>query len=317
MRPCISVGNISWGGTGKTPLCLWLLTFCHQKGLLPLLLSRGYKGSALSYPLVVSPGISPYVCGDEPYLLQQEAPYAKIVVDPRRERGLKWAWRAFKPDIIILDDGFQYRRLDRDLDLVLLSTQDLSLHWNKLIPVGTWREDHTALKRAHCFLINYTGQENTEKLEELIEERLFSFQVPIFTFRVIAKEVVEIHSQRRSYPSQRPYILVAGIGNPEKVKKTALDLFGYPPARFITFPDHHRYSPADWRSISGIARSLRAEIVCTPKDAVKLRTLTSDDCYTFLLDIQWEKGYCPPGISFSTWLSGKSIFKDKSSHRDI
>ncbi len=312
---CISVGNISWGGTGKTPVCLWLLNWFIERGLLPLLLTRGYGGKASSYPLILSPSLSPYICGDEPCMLLEEVPLAKIIVDPCRERGLECGWRLFKPDIIILDDGFQYRRLHRDIDIVVFSPSDLIDEWNRLIPQGSWREKSPSLFRAHCFLLNCTEIE-IERLWPFVEKRLYPYKKPIFPFEIVASEIIEIHCGE-AYPIGEPYMLVAGIGNPSKVEKTATDFLRYSPVDFLSYPDHYPYTLSDWRRIYSRASSLGAKIICTPKDAIKIRHLTSSECYTFKLDVKWSKEYFFSQENFSNWLLGKSIFKYKSPHGDI
>ncbi len=311
---CISVGNITWGGTGKTPVCIWLLHWLGNRGFSPLLLTRGYKGRASSYPLVVSSSHSPHICGDEPCMLLQDAPFAKIIVDPCRERGFEYGWRLFKPDIVILDDGFQYRRLKRDIDIVVFASSDL-MEWDRLLPMGNWRERSASLERAHCFLINSTDK-GLDILFDFVKKRLFPYNKPIFPFEVRASHILEIHSGE-GFPRGFPYILVTGIGNPYRVEKTALRYLGYPPLDFLCYPDHHLYTLSDWKKIYSRAQSLGAKIICTPKDAIKLKYLVSSECYTFDLELRWLDTFFLSTEDFPLWLSRQSIFKEKSSHRDI
>jgi tetraacyldisaccharide 4'-kinase len=133
-RPCVSVGNIRWGGTGKTPVCSWLLDWAAQSNKQCVLLTRGYRAHPPNLPFLVEPDTSPDEAGDEPLLLARANPAAKIVVDPKRARAGKWAWDAWQPDLFVLDDGLQHMAVARDVNLALLTPQDLDTDWNKVIP---------------------------------------------------------------------------------------------------------------------------------------------------------------------------------------
>ena len=133
--PCLSVGNISWGGTGKTPVCAHILTWAVRQGLTPALLTRGYGAHPPRLPFVVEPDSQAVQAGDEPLLLSRMAQKAKVLVDPDRCRGAEMAERRFLADLIVLDDGFQHHALKRDLDLVLLTAEDLERDWGRVFPL--------------------------------------------------------------------------------------------------------------------------------------------------------------------------------------
>ena len=143
--PCVSVGNISWGGSGKTPLTAWLLSWAVSQGLHPVVLTRGYRAHPPRYPYLVRMDSPVNEAGDEPLLLRQGCPAATVLVDPKRLRAGRWASQ-LQPDLFILDDGMQHLAVRRDINLVLLREADLLDQWNKVIPAGSWREPGSAFK---------------------------------------------------------------------------------------------------------------------------------------------------------------------------
>ena len=176
-RPCVAIGNISWGGTGKTPVTDWLLAWADRKGLRAAVLTRGYGAKPSRLPLLVESGTPASECGDEPLMLSRRHPRAAVMVDPERGR----AGRALEasdaaPDIFFLDDGFQHVRAGRDLDLVLLDQDDVRFsplpgrppsNWNRIIPAGTWREPVSALHQAAAFLVKCEPEEGTRSCPTL------------------------------------------------------------------------------------------------------------------------------------------------------
>ena len=127
----VSVGNIAWGGTGKTPVVDWLLGWSEARGLRAVVLSRGYKAQPPELPLHVSPSRTPGEAGDEPLMLALEHPSAAVMVDPDRRRSGRWAEERLSPDLFVLDDGFQHVKVRRDLDIVLLRPDDLGDGWGR------------------------------------------------------------------------------------------------------------------------------------------------------------------------------------------
>ena len=113
-RPCVSVGNIAWGGTGKTPVVDWLLGWSEARGLRPAVLTRGYKARPPVLPLRVAPGCTVEEAGDEPLMLALEHPASAVLVDPDRRRSGRWAEERLHPDLFVLDDGFQHVKVRRD-----------------------------------------------------------------------------------------------------------------------------------------------------------------------------------------------------------
>lgn len=276
--PCISVGNISWGGTGKTPITDWLLTWAESNYRQAVVLSRGYKGKPPHLPLVVTPRLTAGQSGDEPLMLALDHPASAVLVDPDRRRAGRHALKTYAPSLFVLDDGFQHLAVRRDLDLVLLRPEDVLDGWNRVLPAGTWREGATALSRAGAFLVKCEAAAFSE-LAPHFERRLGGFGRPLFSFslRPKALDFVRSHGERQwfapdsgePFPKGQDYALVSGVGDPRQVAETATAFLGYPPERCQVYADHHRYTMQDAVTLENLGLPL----VCTPKDAVKLREL--------------------------------------------
>lgn len=334
--PCVSVGNISWGGTGKTPVTGWLLDWAAARGLRAAVLTRGYGASPPDLPFFVKPDANVRQAGDEPLMLARRYPSAAIVVDPRRKRA---AARLFldaekggcrPPDLFILDDGFQHISMGRHLDLVLMDADDFRAgprsNWNRVIPAGTWREPQSALSRAGAFLVKTTEQE-WPGLAEAMVDRLAPCSRPIFAFTLRCRgllycspsaEFASAEESEHVSPVKRisapvpdaplpdgpaePYLLVTGVGNPEQVKETAAAFMGTPPSRVVTFPDHHAYT----RSDAIVLAACNMPVLCTAKDAVKLSGLGLPRLYALDVEADFfaslnDSSSTAPGIAFSAW----------------
>lgn len=303
--PTVSVGNIGWGGTGKTPLTDWLLDWAAQRNLDAVVLTRGYRARPRSLPHLVQPGHLAEEAGDEPLMLCRRHPEARIVVDPVRARGGRWAERNARPGVVFLDDGFQHLAVRRDLDLVLLRPSDLGSGWGRVIPAGSWREGSSALQRAGAFLIK-TSAAGFRRMVPLFERRLLSFGVPVFSFELVVQGLVHVLTgQRRPHPLQQPYMLVTGVGEPAQVERTATRFMGHAPKEHIIYPDHHPFSRLDVKAIEQRAAKLHCpHVVCTPKDAVKLGPLSRDNFWTFDLDVRFGpawRGHGLEGARFDAW----------------
>ncbi|MFW6036375.1 MAG: tetraacyldisaccharide 4'-kinase [Desulfonatronovibrio sp.] len=270
--PVVSVGNISMGGTGKTPVCAFLAENFAEKGRKPVILTRGYKSGVKKYPHLVSTDDDPGVCGDEPLLLARTlAGKADVVVDPARVRGASWALQKLKPDIFILDDGFQHVQINRNLDLVLLTPYDLQEGWNKVFPQGLWREDKRALGRADICLVNLWGRSIGE-IKDLVAEKAELKKCPVFYLDMQVQGVKNLDTgQIAADIAQRPYLLVTGVANPQKIVLSARDFLGYAPSSHMALPDHHRFGPETLKEMTVLAEKLGVkDIICTSKDAVKI-----------------------------------------------
>lgn len=269
--PCVSVGNISWGGTGKTPLVDWLLSQCDTAGLQAVVLTRGYKAKIKRPPMRVNRLHSPREVGDEPLMLAINHPNAVVLVDPNRRRAAAAAQQSLTPQLFILDDGFQHLPVNRHLDIVLLRPEDLDEQWNRVIPRGSWREGADALRRADIFCIKANPKEFL-KLAPLIQTRLAAFKRPVFSFALRPTGLNRVDKEGTATPDAfggRPYALVTGVGNPEQVLQSTTAFMGYAPETHLPYPDHHPFDFYDARKLE----KLGMPMLCTPKDEAKFARL--------------------------------------------
>jgi tetraacyldisaccharide 4'-kinase len=265
--PVISVGNLTVGGTGKTPACLWLAQELEQRGLGVGILSRGYKRS-VSRSLIVSSapsgatvGAEVAETGDEPSMMAQI--YGKTVsVGKQRYHAGEQLLLQQKLDCLILDDGYQHRKLKRDVDLVLLGG-DYS-GW--VLPAGPFRESPRELRRADFYLVTGAEKEWASRLPGRERARYFIGSLE-------AKCLIGLESgQIKEYPLSRldrsKIVAVAGIANSESFYCMISD-WGGEIIHTLEFPDHHLYDFRDWQRIGRAARNADL-IITTEKDILKL-----------------------------------------------
>ena len=278
--PCICVGNISWGGTGKTPMVSWLLDWAEKTTRHAAVLTRGYHAAPPHLPFHVQADSLPSQSGDEPLMLAQTHARADIIVDPKRIRSGPWAERNLHPDLFILDDGFQHLAARRHLDLVLLSPADLGSAWGRVIPAGSWREGPRALRRAQAFIVNTTGASLTS-LMPLATRRLGHLATPVFFAHLVPTGLRHLATgEKIPHLNNAPYFLFTGIANPRRVIATATELMGTPPTGHLFFPDHHAFTPEDLACIHTQAKRCGAqEILCTPKDGIKIIATPRDSIW--------------------------------------
>lgn len=271
---CVSVGNISWGGTGKTPIVDWLLAWADARALRAAVLTRGYGAHPPGPAFPAGPGASPAECGDEPLMLALRHPRASVIVDPDRSRGGR-SLAACPPDLYLLDDGFQHLGTARDLDLVLLDADDVRLsprpggepsNWGRILPAGTWREPETALEQAGAYLVK-TEPKEWPTLVSALKQRLHTFPRPVFAFRLEPEGLRSLTGEGPLPASSLcgPYVFASGIGAPGQALRTVTDFLGRAPQTVFSFPDHH-----DFRTSLKTLSRPGLPIVCTGKDAVKL-----------------------------------------------
>jgi len=266
--PCkvVSVGNITAGGTGKTPVVIYLARLLKEKGFRPAVLSRGYKGKAKAPINVVSDGNRLFMkaedCGDEPFLIGKSVAGVPVLTGPKRVITGRVAVEQFGADVLILDDAFQHRQLARDLDIVLVSAVR-PLGNGFLLPAGPLRESPASLKRSD--LIVRTGDD-----AEVVS---LSVSGPEFRARHRAAAVINaatgLDFPLEDLRGQRVYAF-SGIAYPEAFRKT-LTAAGVVVVALLPFPDHHVYSREDIREIQKRAEEEKADLIMTTeKDGVKL-----------------------------------------------
>ena len=276
--PCavVSIGNLTLGGTGKTPLTMWVARWYQQQGWRVAILSRGYGARPAARLGVVSAGQGPLLnwqaAGDEPYLLANSLPGVPVLIGKDRYRTGRYAHEQFGAEIVLLDDGFQHHALQRDLDIVLIDASN-PFGPGTLFPRGILREPLRALQRAHAIVLTRVEMA-TEALPTLCQQiRQWNKQPPIYRMAT----VVEALHRRDTHSAvdlgalqQGRGVAFVGIGNPQAFVSTLTQL-GADVATLCVFPDHHPYTQEDWQTIVDTVHKRRATyMVTTEKDAVRL-----------------------------------------------
>jgi len=284
--PCrvISVGNLTLGGTGKTPTVIQIAKLLADLGKRPVVLSRGYGRTNENEIVVVSDGdgirVDALQGGDEPLLMASRLPGIPVIAGKDRFAAGMLAWERFRPNAAILDDGFQHLRLKRDLNIVLIDASD-PFGNGKLFPTGILREPLTALRRADAVLITRTdGGSQEGSLTERIREHT---QAPIFTAQQAPVSLTEIQNNAQgSLKTLRGHRVLAftGIARPSVFFSMLQDL-GALVLDTISYPDHYRYQGTDLSEVSRRARAAGAEmIITTEKDAVKFTNMDTSGIWS-------------------------------------
>ncbi len=259
--PVISVGNISLGGTGKTPLAVEILRWLLKSGRRPALVTRGYKGTWEDKGGVLSDGHRILGTwregGDEPFMVAQAVPGAGVFVGKNRLASCRQAVE-LGFDIIVLDDGFQHRRLARDLDIVIFSPEEkIAL-----------REPVSTLRRADILLLTRESSENGGK-----EQAYPGWTGTVFDYSVATRGISDLRGDRHPPPEEgarMKIVAFCGIARPQRFL-AQLRSSGMDPVAFLAFRDHYPYPASSLAKISRVLSETGAEAaVTTAKDAVKL-----------------------------------------------
>lgn len=259
--PVISVGNLSVGGTGKTPVVHEVVRIYRQMGLRPAIVARGYRSNGRGLRVVhdgASIRSSVEEAGDEAYLhaLICNVP---VVVHESKSVAADYASRNIGCDVIIVDDGFQHRALARAIDVVLVDQATLS---GSLIPAGRLREPLSSLHRADVVLL--MGDASAEACRTYVR-----FDTIIAHCRIVNHGIVLADDRTHALPLDEPVVVIAGIAQPERVAQSVRAL-GYDVRDVCVFPDHHRYTRSDVERCVEVARRHGARLVTTEKDHCKL-----------------------------------------------
>jgi tetraacyldisaccharide 4'-kinase len=258
--PVVSVGNLTVGGTGKTPCVESVAAFYRSLGLRVAILSRGYGGAGGR--------------NDEALVLEENLPDVPHLQGADRVALAAVAVEELESEVLVLDDGFQHRRLARDLDVVLV---DATAPWGYagLLPRGLMREPAGGLRRAGVVVLTRTDQVGTDELARLREQvRRVAPAAPLA--ESVHAPAVLVDAGRREEGLDllrgRPVAAFCGLGNPDAFRRTLADL-GADIIDFRPYPDHHGYTRADVEALRAWADSLAADavVVTTQKDLVKLR----------------------------------------------
>jgi tetraacyldisaccharide 4'-kinase len=270
-HPVISVGNISVGGRGKTPVVQEIARRLIAMGERPSILSRGYARRRVEDGVVVvSDGCRILAdvtrSGDEPMLLARALDGAAVLVAEQRHLAGMLAERRFGRTVHVLDDGFQHVQLARDIDLVIVNGRDLE---DRLLPFGRLREPVEALRAATAIVIDEDGGAVSAGARARLDAAIGA-RTPIFSLRRTSAAWQPLESDRPWPQSPVPVLAVAAIAAPERFRRT-LEASGWPIADMLTFRDHHWFIRRDLDRIAGHAARVGAvAVVTTSKDAMRL-----------------------------------------------
>lgn len=293
-KPVVSVGNLTVGGTGKTPFVIWLAHQLHAKGKRVAILSRGYGRQGASQNLMVSNGQGQVKewreAGDEPWLIAQNCPWAIVAVGPDRHRLGKWVLEKAFCDLFILDDGYQHLSLYRDLDVLLFDSMDIN-GLSGVLPSGRLREPLDAIKRAGAFVFTRAiSLSSIQPVQARIEKSLARPIRPII-LKSVPKQVQHlVTGQIRPLEIllETPLLIVSGIGNPRSFREI-LTRCGSDVCEEIQFSDHCTYGQEEVDMIRKKMDEFNNMIVVTTeKDAVKLREWFAKDDPLWVIITKFE-----------------------------
>lgn len=276
--PCkvISIGNITVGGAGKTPVAMYMANLVRRIGYQVAVISRGYGGSAEKNGGIVSDGqtirMGPEEAGDEAHLMSLKLQGIPVVVGKDRVQAGRLAIREFGSDVLVLDDAFQHLRLRRDLNLLLFDASN-ALGNGHLIPRGVLREPLSHVKRADAFIITRSEMNATATTGVSFVQQVAGGR-PIFGCTRAPDHLV-VNEDSKTYALDflrgRRLLAFSGIARNEDFQQMIINLGG-DIVKFISFPDHHCYSDDDLKSIAASGERLGAEfLITTEKDYVRVR----------------------------------------------
>ena len=292
--PTVSVGNITAGGTGKTPFVEWLCRKLAEQGRRVGVLTRGYQRDSPQKRVLVSDGVSLFAdvgqAGDEAFLLAKNLlGVAAIISDSDRTAAGQWAVKELGLNAFVLDDGYQHLQLTRDLNVLLVDATD---PWGgkRLLPYGRLREPVSGVGRSDCVVI--TRADEPSAVQSLVNEiGDLNRGRPVLTSRMHVRAVLPLtENQIGAISPPNPIAAFCGVGNPTAFF-AQLRRNGYNVVLTRSFPDHHRYHQRDIDAVAEAAMKHRARsFITTAKDAVKLRQFAFRiPCYVLEIEVQIDQ----------------------------
>ncbi len=295
--PVVSVGNLTMGGTGKTPMVIYLarLLAAHHVAIV----SRGYRGKAAGKVNVVSDGRSILLdveqAGDEPYLMASLLPEVPVITARKRALAGYYGVERLGAGLVLLDDGFQHLAVQRDLDIVLFKV-DSFLGNNRVFPGGDMREPLSALARAHCFVLTCVDEGNKKRAEALRRglERRFP-GTPVFFSEYLPTRLIDgqgVECALSTLAGQRVDAF-CGLAQPAYFEKS-LKQAGMVVSGVTVYPDHHRYTG---KQIAALVEAYKgtaqvAALVTTEKDLVKIGGVAGDiPIFALGMEMVMEEGF--------------------------
>ena len=297
-RPVVSVGNLTVGGTGKTPMTMWVAHYLAAQGKQVAILSRGYRRHSSKKFLLVSNGkdvlTGPVESGDEPFLMATRCPGVIVAVGADRYHLGLWVLAQQAVDCFVLDDGFQHLNLDRDLNFLLIDVSD-STGMQALVPIGRLREPLSSAQRATDILCTRVEDpEDVKPVRQALESAIGSAVSPI-TSRFEAQHLTCGNGDVTHEPSWlqgKRVLLFSGVANARSFRRLVEGLDAQVVDELI-FPDHMTYTPNTLRQIQERADKAQADVrVTTEKDLVKVKPLWPypEPVWALSLGVQFIEG---------------------------
>jgi len=263
--PVISIGNITTGGTGKTPLVIWLCKMLEAKSIACAVLTRGYKAQDAEIT-------------DEPAILARACPQARVVVNPDRVAGAAKAVEKFGAKALVMDDGFQHRRLHRDLDIVAIDAT-CPFGFGHMLPGGLLREPKAAIKRAQAVVITRYDQSSTKRTDKLvtaIKKIAPDITIAKATHKHTSAKIMKGREISLQELKELDIFAFCGVGNPNAFLGN-LKSYGFNVKGSKVFNDHHDFTGDDIAAIYDEAKKVDADLILsTEKDWVKTALLVRD-----------------------------------------
>jgi tetraacyldisaccharide 4'-kinase len=302
--PCvvISIGNVTVGGTGKTPLTSHVAGFLRESGYRVAVASRGYRRRNAGAPLLVSDGrrilADALSAGDEPYLIARDNPAVPVAVGADRVAAARLLLNTASPEVLLLDDAFQHRRIARDLDIVLVDGLD---PWGngRMLPRGPLREPIASIRRADACVVTRTNGRTPDGLVAALER--FNRDVALFHCRLEPRAFVRADGESVDPGSLKGFSAYAfsGIARPERFEDDLRGL-GVRLAGSRRFADHHPFRRRDLEEIALEARRSGAQVLMTTeKDMVRIVESPEGSPPLYALAIG---AIFPPGTGLQSWL---------------
>ena len=289
--PVVSIGNLTLGGSGKTPAALLAVKTLQELGVLPGMVSRGYGRRSRGIQVVADGrGLrtDPQGAGDEPFLLACRLPGVPVVVGENRYEAGRYCLENFGVGALVLDDAFQHRTLEKDLEVVLVAGQS---PWGNghLFPRGPLREPVSALGRAHLVVVVGGDAEGRARVEEAVGRH--NPKAPVVAADYQPLECWQVRDTTPRAPDAlkgRRLLGFAGIARPGSFGRT-VERLGVSLAGLVEFPDHHWYEPEDLAGLARQVGSAGAEgLVTTEKDYVRLSAAALDALPIWILSVRLE-----------------------------
>lgn len=296
--PILSIGNITFGGTGKTPMIIWLIKRLEELELNTVILTRGYKGDLEHKSGIIRGGqkflSNPQEFGDEPLLISKHMKKGAVIVGKRRSENLKKYFSEIKPDVVLLDDGFQHIELYRSFNIVLFDAL-LPIDSYYTAPMGYLREGLTALKDADFILISRADQASEDQIDNLLKLLKLHHRkdIPIGKFTYKPTCIIDSFDENMMPITElkgKRVIALTAIASPESFYRL-LESYGADIVDKVVYPDHYFFKHEDINEVLVKSAQENAVIITSEKDMVKIRKVIKDSrIMSINIEVQFLSG---------------------------